>query len=89
MEVEFNAGLTVSNPVSQSPVRRQPAEPTANTMSFDNTQALEQTLKETPAVRPEAVTRAGALLADPAYPSDEVLNRVAVLLAQNIQNVPS
>lgn len=86
MEVEFNTGLTVSNPVSQSPIRRQPAESAANTMSFDYTQALEQTLKETPSVRPEAVNRAASLLADPGYPSDEVLNRVAALLAKNMQS---
>ncbi|HEY1789937.1 MAG TPA: hypothetical protein VGJ73_17460 [Verrucomicrobiae bacterium] len=84
MEVEFNAGLTGNIPVSQSPVRREPAQSAASEMSFDNTQALEQTLKETPTVRPEAINRAAALLSDPGYPSDEVMNRVATVLAQNI-----
>jgi hypothetical protein len=88
MEVEFNASLAASNPVSQSPVRRQPTQSAGNVMSFENTQALEQTLKETPTVRPEAVSRAAALLADTNYPSDEVLNRVASTLAQNIKNSP-
>jgi hypothetical protein len=58
-------------------------------MSFENTQALEQTLKEVPAVRPEAVERASSLLSDSNYPSDEVLNRVATVLAQNIKNQPA
>ena len=84
MEVEFNAGLTGNTPVGQSPVRREPAQSAASAMSFDNTQALEQTLKETPTVRPEAVNRAAALLSDPNYPSDEVLDRAATALAQNI-----
>jgi hypothetical protein len=84
MEVEFNAGLAASNPVSQPTVRRQPAQPADNTMSFEYTQSLEQTLKETPTVRPEAVARATALLSDANYPSDEVLNGVATVLAQNI-----
>jgi hypothetical protein len=53
-------------------------------MSFNNTEALEQTLKETPTVRPEAVNRAAALLSEPDYPSDEVMDRVATALAQNI-----
>jgi hypothetical protein len=53
-------------------------------MSFENTQALEQTLKETPTVRPEAVERAAGLLADPNYPSNDVLNGVAATLARNI-----
>jgi hypothetical protein len=84
MEVEFNAGLTGNTPVSQSPVRREPAQTAASPMSFDNTQALEQTLKQTPTVRPDVVNRAAALLSDPEYPSDEVLDRVANTLVQNI-----
>ncbi len=85
MEVEFNVGLAANNPVSQSPVRRQSAPPAASAMSFENTQALEETLKEIPTVRPEAVDRAAALLADANYPPDEVLDRVATVLSQNIQ----
>ncbi|HUA68237.1 MAG TPA: hypothetical protein VMA13_06790 [Candidatus Saccharimonadales bacterium] len=88
MEVEFNVGLTGNNPVSQTPVRRVPSQPASNTMSFQYTQALEQTLKETPTVRPDAVSRAAALLSDPNYPSDETLDRVAGVLARNIQNTP-
>jgi hypothetical protein len=88
MEVELNVGLSGNNPVSQSPVRRVPAQPASNTMSFQYTQALEQTLKETPTVRPDAVQRAAALLSDGNYPSDEALSRVAGVLAQNIKNQP-
>lgn len=86
MEVEFNAGLTGNTPVSQSPVRREPAQSAAaaSPMSFDSTQALEQTLKETPTVRPEAINRAAALLSDPNYPSDDLMDRVANVLSQNI-----
>ena len=84
MEVDFNAGLTGNRPVGQSPVRREPAQSAASAMSFNNTEVLEQTLKETPTVRPEAVNRAAALLSDPDYPSDEVMDRVATALAQNI-----
>jgi hypothetical protein len=58
-------------------------------MSFQYTQALEQTLKETPTVRPGAVDRAAALLSDGNYPSDETLNRVAAVLAQNINQPAS
>ncbi len=84
MEVEFNAGLAANSPVSQSPVRRAPAPSAGSTMSFEYTQALEQTLKETPTVRPEAVNRAVALLSDNNYPSDEVMDRVATTLAKNM-----
>ncbi|HEX3624951.1 MAG TPA: hypothetical protein VH280_05920 [Verrucomicrobiae bacterium] len=84
MEVEFNAGLTGNTPVSQPPVRREPAQSAVSAMSFDHTQALEETLKETPTVRPEAVNRAAALLADPSYPPDDLMDRVANTLAKNI-----
>lgn len=84
MEVEFNAGLTGNIPAGQSPVRREPAQSAASAMSFDNTQALEQTLREIPTIRPEAVNRAAALLSDSNYPSDEMMSRVANLLSQNI-----
>ena len=86
MEVEFNVGLAANNPVSQTPARREPTQPAASAMSFENTQALEQSLKEIPTVRPEAVGRAAALLSDTNYPSDEALDRVATVLAQNITN---
>lgn len=89
MEVEFNVGLTANSPVSQSPVRREPTQPAASAMSFENTQALEQTLKEISTVRPDAVERANALLANPDYPSNDVLDRVAGILSQNIQGTQS
>ena len=53
-------------------------------MSFDRTQALEQSLKDTSQVRPEKVAQASALVADASYPSDETLSRMAGLLAQHI-----
>lgn len=87
MEIEFNAGRITDAGVNQSTssARRQaipPAEDT--TMSFERTQALEQALKEAPQVRPDAVVRASALVADADYPSEELLNQMAGLLAKNI-----
>jgi len=86
MEVEFNVGLAGNTPASQSPVSRAPSPSASNSMSFENTQALEQTLKEIPTVRPEVVEHAAGLLADANYPSNDVLDRVAATLAQNILN---
>ncbi|HXB58383.1 MAG TPA: hypothetical protein VNU95_02405 [Candidatus Acidoferrales bacterium] len=85
MEIEFNPSLTVTNnPVGPSTVRPVSTQPGENAMPFENTQALEQTLKETSNVRPDVVSKAAALLSDPNWPSDESLNRVASVLAQNI-----
>lgn len=85
MEIEFNPYLTTANnSVSPSTVRPVSTPPDGTTMPFENTQALEQTLKETPTVRPDVVARATASLADPSWPSDELLSRVAGSLAASI-----
>jgi len=55
-------------------------------MSFDQTTSLQQTLRDTSQVRPEKVAQASALVADPSYPSDDVLDRLAGLLAQHINS---
>ena len=47
---------------------------------------MQQTLKDSSQVRPEKVAQANALVADAGYPSDEVLNRMAGLLAQHINS---
>ena len=57
-------------------------------MSFERIQALETNLKETAQIRPEAVARASALVSDPSYPSDDLLNKVAGVIAQHIQDQP-
>jgi hypothetical protein len=86
MEVEFNPGLNM-NPGSGQTVARQPnPQPADTTMSFERTQALQKTLQETPQVRPEAVTQASALVSDAGYPSDELLNKMAGLLASKISS---
>jgi hypothetical protein len=91
MEIEFNPGNIANTGASQpqSPVRRETIQPAENNMSFDRTQALEQTLKETPQVRPDVVARASALVSDVNYPSDELLNKLAGVLARNINGQQS
>jgi len=85
MEIEFNPGLTADAGISQPIARRKNTTPAENTMPFERTQALEKTLKET-SVRPEAVARASAMVADKNYPSDALLNKVAGVLAGHINN---
>lgn len=69
-----NAGSTAS------------ASNTDKTMSFERTNALEETLRQTSSVRPDKVAQAKALVADPNYPSNEALSRMSDLLAQHINN---
>jgi hypothetical protein len=85
MEVDFNPGRNPITGASQSIVRRPAAAPAADTnMSFERTQSLEQSLKDTSQIRPEKVAQASALVADSSYPSDETLNRMAGLLAKHL-----
>jgi hypothetical protein len=87
MEVDFNPGRSPVIGNQQPVVRREPsATATDNTMSFDQTSSLQQTLKDSAQIRPEKVAQASALVADANYPSDDVLNRMAGLLAQHIND---
>ncbi len=88
MEVNLNPGQMVNAGTSQPVPRQQSTQPAENTMSFERIQALESNLKETAQIRPEAVARANALVSDPNYPSDDLLNKVAGVLAKNIQEQP-
>jgi hypothetical protein len=88
MEIEFNPGLKADAAISQPITRRENTPPAENTMPFERTQALEKTLKES-SIRPETVARASALVADENYPSDELLNKVAGVLAGHINQPPA
>jgi hypothetical protein len=88
MEVDFNPSLNVNAGASQPVARQKNLQPPDTTMSIGRTQALEQTLQNTPVVRPEEVSRASALVADENYPSDEMLNKMAGLLAGKIGGQP-
>jgi hypothetical protein len=87
MEVDFNPGRSPITGYNPPVVRREtPAIAADNTMSFDQTTSLEQSLRDSSQVRPEKIAQANALVADAGYPSDEVLNRMAGLLAQHINS---
>jgi hypothetical protein len=81
MEIKFNPSQAVQNGANQ-PVSRRDAAPVAeDKASLDKAGALEQQLREIPLVRPEKVERARALVADVQYPPEEMLDRIASLLA--------
>ena len=86
MEVELNPGRIVNTGINQPVKRQESTQPAENTMSFERIQALETNLKETAQIRPEAVARANALVSDPNNPSDDLLNKVAGVLAKHIQD---
>ena len=87
MEIEFNPSRKTdpagSQPLNQ-PVKRPAAAPATEPATFDAAQSLERSVKDLPLVRPEEVVRARALVADVKYPPDEMMSRIASLLAMHI-----
>jgi hypothetical protein len=84
MEIEFNPGRVPKAEPSQ-PVARPSAAVPADDASFQISAALREKLKNLPAIRPEKVAQAQALVSDSKYPPGDVLDRIAVLLAIHVK----
>ena len=88
MEINFNPGR-VSDPGTSQPIARGPSTPStseATGLPHERAQALEQSLRDAPQVRPEVVERAKALVNDIQYPPDEMLDRLSTLLALHVKS---
>ncbi|HWC58507.1 MAG TPA: hypothetical protein VHC44_02355 [Verrucomicrobiae bacterium] len=85
MEIEFNPGRVPKMEPSQT-VARPSASAAAGESSFPASSALMDKLKNQSDVRPEQVARAKGLVSDVKYPPDDVLDRIAVLLAINVKD---
>jgi hypothetical protein len=59
------------------PSLSRPYSPRPDQISTESAAFLRGALERQPAIRPEVVERARALLADPTYPSTQVLKHVA------------
>jgi len=59
------------------PTAAEAAPPAGDVFQPEQTASLMETLRKEPDARPEQVERARALAADPAYPSEDVLARLA------------
>lgn len=68
-----------------NPDAGQPRGPGAQPVSPDRLNELDKLLRAAPAARPEQIERARELLADPDYPSPEIMRRVAELLAAKLR----
>lgn len=86
MEVKTNNNVDAAQRVivSQAKPRRTPLE--SDTTSFYRVQALDQALRATPEVRPEAVTRAKELISDVKYPPNATIEGIAALLALKLDS---
>ena len=92
MEIEFNTGR-IPQAESSQPVAKRVATPaTTPSVSFPASDSLKNQLNAISTIRPDQVARAKALVADPNYPPDYVVKRIAVLLAHHAKdnsNTPS
>ena len=84
MEIDFNPGRVPKAEPSQ-PAARPSATPAADEASFQVSATLQDRLKNIPDIGPEKVAQAKALLSDSKYPPNDVLDRIAVLLAIHVK----
>jgi len=90
MEVNTNNNVDATQRViisSNKAPRPQPKSDSDST-EFYRVAALDQALQETPAVRPEAVAHAKALISEVRYPGDETIRGIASLLALKLDTAP-
>jgi hypothetical protein len=89
MEVNLNINTGPARPVGSRPPT-PPARPAASVeaVSFQNSAALDRAVRETTAVRPEAVARAQPLVANVQYPPAETIQAIASLLAMKLPGSP-
>lgn len=81
MEVKTNNHVDAAQRVIVNQTKPRPAAAASDTTSFDHVVALDAALQATPAVRPEAVTRAKELVSNVKYPPADTINGIATLLA--------
>lgn len=84
MEVKANKNVDLAQRPVLSQVKPRPATANFDTVSFSRVVALEQAMHQTPALRPEAVQRARALVSDAEYPPTATIDGIATLLALEI-----
>lgn len=85
MEIEFNSSRQ-AQPASNQPVRKPSVATSAADTAPLSASSLEQSVRDLPVVRPEQVERARSLIADTKYPPQEMLNRIANLLALHMRD---
>ena len=85
--MEINVTQTVRPTwwLDSGPVRAKKADVQVAETEFADSKALESKLDTVSEIRPEVVERAKGLVQTPGYPPAEVINRIAVLLASELQ----
>ena len=81
MEIEFNISRIPDPGISKPVARNSAAASAVGADSLQGASDLERKLTDLPLVRPEKVVQAFGLNSHPKYPPDDILDRIAVLLA--------
>jgi hypothetical protein len=84
MEVKLNNSASPVSQVLARVIKSAKTQPSEAVASFARSDALNRTLAATPDVRPDVVARARQLVAQPAYPPKDVLERIARLISSEI-----
>ncbi len=84
--MKIQSNLNAGGVPGATPAQRlaSPATPEGDGVSLTSSEALDSTLKSLPDVRPEAVERAKTLVADPNYPTPEMLQKLSRHLAEHL-----
>lgn len=86
MQIEFNTSRLAKQDAAQPAASPAAGKTTsADTASFSSASSLESQLNDVSQIRPDKVQAAKALIADPTYPPDEVLDGISKLLALKIK----
>ena len=83
MRVNPNSETPEVSGAATQPTRR-PARLEQDQLTVTSSEKLSQALEATPAVRAEAVAQARALVRDTSYPPQELINKLAALLAVHL-----
>ena len=81
MEIKFNPSRISQSESSPSTARRNAVPAASDSVSFASSASLKNQLNQIPSVRPEKVEQAQSLINSGKYPPDDVLDRIAILLA--------
>ena len=81
MEIELNTSRIAQRDLTPATTRTESAPASADSMSFSAASSLESQLQTVPAARVDKVELAKTLITNPNYPPQELLDRIAALLA--------
>ena len=85
MEIKINRNIdSVARVANTQPKASRPIDSDSASSAFENSRALEARLEAIPDVRMQQLENGRRLVGDPAYPPRETIQRIAALLAMEL-----